>query len=231
MRQGHSWGAAVVKEVEIGQVVVAWLRGQGWDVYQEVSAGYGEPTADIVAVQGAATWVIETKRNFGLVVLAQAWWWSNYATFVSVATKPTRRTRAMSGFVAHLLRCSGIGSLVVGAYGVQREAGPRRNRPLLADQLRRMLVPQQMVVGEAGSCGGGYWTPYQETCRELFDVVKQDPGIRFREAMQRITHHYRTDATARSCLLRWVQANKVSGVRASIDEARHITLWPSEPAQ
>lgn len=59
-------------EVELARAVIQWLDHQHWDVYQEVRVGPRGRIADIIAVRGPLTWVIECKKALGLEVLTQA---------------------------------------------------------------------------------------------------------------------------------------------------------------
>ena len=79
-------------EVELARPVVAWLRLQRWEVYQEVQMGNGGPVADIVARLGNLYWVVECKTKFGLAVMDQAHGWLGYAHLVSVAVPVLHRS-------------------------------------------------------------------------------------------------------------------------------------------
>lgn len=105
-------------EVELGPPVIEWLTGQGFDVYQEVSAWSG--IADIVAVCGAPlaaedeerqrqrrqiVAVVELKTSLSFELLYQARRWRGVAHQVWVAGRRSawrcrprlpRRSRAAS---------------------------------------------------------------------------------------------------------------------------------------
>lgn len=70
-----------------------------------------------------------------------------------------------------------------------------------------------------GTPGGGYFTPFQGTRLALIDVVRRSPGIPLRDALQKIEHHYRKDATAFACLSHLIQLGKVRGLRAERGKA------------
>jgi len=78
-------------EVELGAVVVRWLRvDMGWEVWQEVDGIY-----DFLALRNGLLWGVETKLRFGAAVLTQAWQRRHrHVYFVSVAMSDARCGRA-----------------------------------------------------------------------------------------------------------------------------------------
>jgi Holliday junction resolvase len=224
-------------EVELARPVVAWLESQGWDVYQEVQTDLG-PIADIVATQGPLVWVVECKKALGLPVLEQAEHWLHYAHFVTAAYPyvPNRRNR-LARRVAEWL---GIGLLEVRhselwrlgvdlQFTFERPEPPRFTRdPKLKDLLTKHLLPGQRTFAEAGNALGLRYTPYRETCDLARDYVRQHPGAQVREVVENIRHHYKADATARACLLKWAQEGKLHGVRLEQD-GRALRLYEATP--
>ena len=78
-------------EQRIGEAVIAWLRANDWEVFQEVKASKGDaraPVADIVAHRHNYVWIIECKRHLGLEVLDQLIHWQRrgFADYYSAAT-------------------------------------------------------------------------------------------------------------------------------------------------
>lgn len=201
-------------EQELARSVVAWLQAQHWDVYEEVSTGYGGARADIVAVQGGLSWIVETKMTLSLALMAQAVDWAGWANFVSVAVPFGRSSRGRA-LAMRLLRERGIGIIEAGELGYVTHSAPakvRRVRRGLAD----ILCEGHKTMAEAGSAHGGYHTPFAATCRAARDFVRQHPGCTMRELVDGIDHHYMRNATARSCLRNWIGTKKIPDV-----EQRH----------
>jgi len=212
-------------EAELAAVVVAWLRDLRWEVYQEVEA-YGH-VADIVAVQGALLWVIETKTSLSLRVMEQAFMWRQRAHYASVAIPRARRA---SSYAMRCLNRDGIGALEVRApdgYTPElsrvSEVGHAALNRRPAGKLRDKLYEQQKTYAAAGS-QGARWTPFIGTCEELRRFVAEHPGATLKESIASIKTHYRTPSTARSSLARWIQAGVVQGVRCEL-EGKALRLY------
>jgi hypothetical protein len=198
--------SAPKSEAELAAVVVAWLEVQNWDVYQEVSDG--GPVIDIVAVRGPVVWTIECKLALNLTVLAQA---EAHRTHLrSVAVPTTKRAfeerRLCMRVAKHYLQVG-----ILEAVGDEHARGVRivTPAPLLrhnhseAQRLRAKLRPEHKTHAKAGAAGGGYWTPYKETMRDVRNLlVKAGPqGLSLREIMGGLDkHHWANERSMRSCL-------------------------------
>lgn len=205
-------------EQDLGAVVVAWLQGLHWEVYQEVTSR-GGPRCDIVAVQGPLVWAIECKVSLGMAVLAQAMHWRGRANLVSVATEthPTNVTQS-------ILRELRIGALVVAgercwesvASPLARLRGNDTRTPL-----RRALREEQKTFAPAGNAAGDYWTPFQATCKAVRDRIRGvEGGVELKLVVDSINHHYASTKSARCHLARWIELGKVDGVRLRRDGRR-----------
>jgi hypothetical protein len=223
-------GPYVPTEAELAASVVAYLRALQWDVYQEVAPrGADGPRADIVARQGPLVYVVECKQVLGFDVFAQAVAWTRHAHLVAVAVPLAQRSRARD-YAKRVAALEGLGILegrTVGewergdtsslAYPVRLELAPRLHRHRRnpgTERLRAACVPERRDFAAAGSAGGGYWTPFKGTCEAIAEVLRERGPMGTKELVNRIRHHYRTDATARSCLPQWLRAGKIPGVHA-----------------
>jgi len=212
-----------MSEVELAAQVIAWLSGRGWIVHQEVEMGRGGPRCDLVAIRGKNLWAIECKRGVGLAVLEQAHQWLPHAHRVSVATR-----RSKNAFAARVLRDYGIGWLAV--------SGPGRVRPLVApserrrvsQRLIRSLADEQRTFAPAGNARAHFWSPWKATVAEVQAWSIAHPSAPFTDLVREIRHHYRTAATARSCLRRHIEDGLIPGVRLERD-GRRLRIAASEP--
>lgn len=202
-RQGHQFKS----EQELAEVVCRWLENQRWEVFSEVTLG--GPRADIVARQGPLVWVIETKLSFGLDVLGQANHWTRYANYVSCAC-PWGRGK---GFAEDFAKLIGVGSLRVGHDGGIFEGVHPRFRRRIDEKLKETLRPEHKTFAKSGSLGGGYWTPFQQTVKNIQETMGIHPeGITIKDLMNRVNHHYGSTSTARNVMLKWIDAGYVKGV-------------------
>jgi hypothetical protein len=198
-----------MSEQELAQLVVAWLAGRGWTVYQEVEVSRGGRRCDVVAVRGDLLWAIECKTSIGFAVLEQAHGWLRHAQRVSAATG-----RSRSAFAARVARDYGIGWLVVsGARRRVRELVAPAERTRVSERLRRRLSEQQRTFAPAGNARAQFWSPWKATVQEVQAWAAANPGGTFAEMVSQVRHHYRTSATARSCLRQHIGDGLVPGVR------------------
>jgi hypothetical protein len=210
-----------VKEIDLAAAVVRHLQDLHWDVHQEVGGPYGA-RADIVAVQGPLLYVVETKTTLGLAVIGQAYHWLARAHYVSVAVPWGRRVSPDRQCAERILGEWGIGLLIVSlselydGSRVHEEVAPRLWRRIPrdgTDRLREFLNDGTRTYAQAGNAEGKFWSPFKETVRQVQQAVHHRPGITTRELIDSIRHHYSTDRTARSVLLRWLWLGKIPGVR------------------
>jgi hypothetical protein len=218
-----------VKETDLAAAVVAYLRDLEWDVHQEVGGSYG-PRADIAALRGRQLYIVETKLALGLAVIAQARHWMNRTHYVSVAVPMLRSSNTRDErHVAHqVLEQWGIGLLEVRGMGyetgslkdwqVEETLPPRLCRRIELGRLQRLrasLDDGTRTYAQAGNADGRFWSPFKATVAEIHRALRDARrDLTTKELIDQIKHHYRTDATARSTLPRWLAYGKIPGVTA-----------------
>lgn len=213
------------KESDLAAVVIAHLKMMKWDVYQEVQLHTMSTVADIVAVQGRVSWIIECKLTQSLAVMEQAWRWHGCANYVSIAV-PAGHKKGRD-FADKILEGFGIGRMAVSVSGyddnrVRESVRPRLNRKIY-DPITKCLCEEHKSFAQAGSNEGSHWTPWQQTCRNIMLFVRDHPGCTLKELMGGIEHHYGTESTARSCIAKWGLAGSVHQVEFR-REGKEITL-------
>ncbi|MDY7037906.1 MAG: hypothetical protein SV375_17310 [Thermodesulfobacteriota bacterium] len=214
-------------EEDVAKHVVEWLDTQGWEVYQEVQIATYGVVADIIAVQKPLLWIIECKTSLSIAVMEQAYRWKGYANFVSVAV-PKSNNRRGRAFAETILKNFGIGLLNVRGNDVHENISPLLNRKPSKKRILAILHDEQKTYAAAGNANNKRWTPYQQTCINILQEVNKQPGITMKELMERIKHHYQTNATARSCLYRWAGMGIIKGVCVKRD-GRLIRFYPISP--
>lgn len=210
-----------ISEEAMAASLVSWLTTMHWNVYQEVQISSYGPRADIVAVQGAVSWIIETKTSFKLAVLDQAVKWLGYANYVSVATPHSNR--AFSPFLKQSLEHCGIGVLTIGI-DVRERVAPRLWRSLKLN-IREKCRAEHKTFAPAGNSYGARWTPFQATAKEVVSMVKRNPGISMKDLVDNIQTHYYSAKTARSALTKWLITGVIKGVKVE-REGRALKLFP-----
>lgn len=216
-------------EQQLAEVVVNYLEALGADVYQEVEVPGG--VADIVARVQAEIWIIEVKTSMSIALLQQAMERRRLAHRIFVAAPYSRRMN--SELYAEL----GIGVLEVrdgvsgidyglgfGSASVREVVSSRRwnTRPV---DLAKKLRPEHKTHAKAGAVGGGgRWTPFLATCEELARVVAKTPGVSMKAAVEQMKHHYRTNKSAVSSLVHWIEKGKVAGVELRRSHGDHGAL-------
>lgn len=217
-------------EADLAAAAVQYFRDLGWETYEEVSFGGGGARPDLVAVHHEPTivHVVEAKRTMGFSVLEQAYRWLAYANLVTVLTPCGRRGGAP--MARRVCESYGIGwARPTGEAGLSFEPRPAfHRRAPRRDALLRRLAPEQRDGSfPAGSAGGGYHTPFRQTCKAVRAIVTEVAGISTKELVARLDHHYASDATARYSLVKWGRLGVIQGVKL-IKEGRKMAWYPTD---
>lgn len=211
-----------MKESDIGQILVEYLRGEGWDCYPEVDLRVGR--ADIVAVRDKRfVWVIECKQGMSLALLDQAHRWVGYAHYISVALP---RYKRMAESARIFMRDHGIGMLAVEEYHnrhgerppVTEEIGARFYRDKwghIGRYVLNSLHEDMKRFMPGGTAQSGYSTPWRRTMDAARLFIKNTPGCSVKELVTGINHHYQSTNAARNSLVHWLEQD--STVRVSRD--------------
>jgi hypothetical protein len=202
----------------VAKGIIGYLADLQWEVFQEVTGSVGR--ADIVARQDSLIWIIETKTAFGLPVIEQGKRWIPHAHLVSVAT-PSH----VGEFGKEVCRLFGVGILSSGrtysdGSGTTEILRPRLNRkPLRLPK----LCEEHKTYAPAGTNGGGYFTPFNRTCRDVLNVVtRAGEGMPLKKVIDMVDHHYSSNSTARSCMRKWIECDKVPGVEIRFEKGKAI---------
>lgn len=218
-------------ETEVAAGVVAYLRGIGWRVYQEVSTGYASRRADIVATwHDRLVWIVECKTSLSWDLLDQAEQWIGHAHRISVAV-PQRRMHG-SGRLSveeRAVLALRLGLFVGGREVVRPPLLPIRHRDAM--RWRKTLRPEHEVgFAPAGSASGGYFTEFRATVRALVRAVEASPGIVTKDLVRAIDHHYGGgDAAAARNLVRFIGTDVFHGTGICARKGAGGWAWFVEP--
>jgi hypothetical protein len=196
-------------EQDLAARVVAGLEAQGATVYQEVTL-HGQ-ICDIVAVQGPIVHAVECKTSATLYLLGQAHRWLPYAHYVSIVAPATRQIwRAVEAF----LKAYGIGWLWPATCGGPFHilVPPMLHRNIRSD-LKDVLAEGHRTHAPAGTAQGGRYTPWRATTERLVQLVRSTPGIRIKDAVEAIDHHYASAASARNALAKQIRNGLIPQLR------------------
>jgi len=210
-----------IREVDLARKVIEWLIDQKWEVYQEVQVFSGGAIADIVARQGKLIWIVETKMTLSLSVLGQAHEWLHLANWVSVAVPAMKRF----GFAQTVLKTYGVGLLKVGQYDCDwRSSVEEIIRPVLRRNIGThvldSLTEQHKTYAEAGNSEGRRWSPFKETCLQIYRYVQVNEGCFLKDVLNNVKHHYASTATARSCIPKWAEAGEIERIRVEKEKGQ-----------
>jgi len=217
-------------ETEVAALVVAWLRAQDWEVFQEVESPGGR-AIDIVARKAGVTWAIEVKRALNLAVFEQAHSSTPYAHRCSVAVPRMKNVSPGYSFGVQVAKRFGVGLIEVWP----QTATPRVVEPVtpkhsteVKGNLGASLRPAQQVYAAAGSSGSSHWTPFRETATRLKQVVwAAKTGLTMQEALTRMkTHHYSSTEVAVVELRRMIESGVIEGIRVVRVNGKQVRLYP-----
>lgn len=199
----HGWES----ETALAACVVAWLKRNEWEVFQEVDAPSG--VADIIARKGSVLWAIEAKLNFSFHLFEQAVRWLPHAWDVSVAIPDYGGKRMPEGwhFGIQLARNYGIGILKcdskINSIAVQPAHTRKTTVPVEqhCKYLNSRLYEQQKTYSEAGGAGARRWTPFKKTSENLHAFIAANPGCTLDDCANGVTHHYKTKISFKNSVL------------------------------
>jgi len=203
-----------MKESDLAKIIVEWLKANQWEVYKEVAIGTTNQRADIVAVQGCLTWIIETKTSLSLALIAQAFRRLQLSHYVSIAVPYVRRNDTELLFIKNLLKDYGIGLLQVERFRnnyIMQTVHPKLNRR--RGIIKKYLNEKQKTYAEAGNYENKYWTPFQQTVLNIKKYLARNPGCTWKELIENVDHHYNSNSTARSCIYRWINEGVIKGIK------------------
>lgn len=193
-------------EQELASMVVDWLTGQHWDVYQEVQLRYGGPIWDIVALRNNIVEIIEVKKSLTISVIEQAWRSINCAHYVVVAVPTLVRgtyARDSRAFTYRICRDYGIGVYEIDKYDVINKVPPqlhRQNRNRIKKTINS-LNENFKIHAKAGSANGGQWTPYRNTMNAVKSILIEHGPLTLKQIMEHLSdHHYSNDKSALTCI-------------------------------
>jgi hypothetical protein len=231
------------REEDFAATLVAWLRTNKWEVYQEIEPPHCDRRADIAAVQESVVWIIETKLCYSAELLWQATKWLDYGNYVSVAVPTLGRGRERIKVFERYCKQNGIGVLEarnkyigyskhrndpVEQFDFEEHVEPEFRRwPERRASFKDFFTDRHKTYAKAGNAKGLCFTPWRMTCEAVSEKVKESPGITMKECIDGIKHHYSSNSCARNSMAKWIDAGKVSGVRLQRD-GKLLRLYPTK---
>lgn len=198
-----------MKETELAEAVIFWLKEQHWTVYQEVQFRAKSIIADIVAEQHGYLWIIETKMAYTLDVMLQASRWPVH--YRSIAIPETKTSSAKRDYnVARYYYQIGVIEVHINGWDgkcgnvVEVKDPPlmRHHHPV-AKQYLSKLTEAHKTYSKAGSKGGGYLTPYSQTMSDVKRFVEKNPGCTVKDLFSNLGKcHYASPASFKGNLLK-----------------------------
>ena len=224
-----------ISETDLAQQVVAWLDTNKWEVFQEVRLFHsGDPIADIVARRGKCIWIIECKTSFNADVIAQSYNWIHHAHMRSIAYPKEKRDRTGT-FLKQVAEHYGIGSIIVNSFKnfdtegytstVTYRPGEFEKHPHFADKVSAALKPEHQSWSKAGSRGGGYYTPFKDTCQQVVAYVREHPGCTIKEMMSGVKHHYKSYRGACVQVGKFIEEGVINGIYFR-KEGKELKYYP-----
>lgn len=203
-------------ETQLATAFMTHLESLGWDCYPEVAVNRGGNRADIIAYRKPLVWVIEAKLSLNEAVCEQATAWLHWAHIVSVLA-PWGRSHPV---FERYCRSLGIGIIAARRHTttraqVEHEFIDFDNR--VEAQLHRSVFQNGRYIAErlhpdmkryAPGTNAQFSSPWRRTMDAAVELVLKNPGVGVKEIVAAIKHHYHSDATARACLVKWLQADK-----------------------
>jgi len=208
-------------EKDIAKILINWLKDLKWDVYQEVEIKPFNSIADIVATQNNVSWTIEVKQNMSLVLLSQAYnyiWQSNYVSIAIPASNHKTKYNVANIFCKDY----GIGILRITNNDVYIELNPKFHKIHKKLNINQKLNENQKNWAEAGNNLKQRWSPFQQTCKNIKEYIKENQGSCLKDVINNVNHHYSTPSTAKSCISKWIKEGIIDGIKIKKDGKKII---------
>jgi hypothetical protein len=218
-------------EAQLAGAFQTHLESIGWDCYPEVAVNRGGARADIVAYRKPLVWVVEAKMAFNEAVCEQAKAWLHYAHIVTVLVPDGRSHPILTDW------CQRHGVGVVRAWR-HESYGTRENQfdfnTTVEHRLHRSVYQDGRYIAErlhpdmkrfAPGTSGAFSSPWRRTMDEAVRIIKDNPGVGVKSIVATLKHHYHSDATARACLIKWLQHDK--RVRCE-RQGRAVCFWMAD---
>jgi hypothetical protein len=187
-----------MKETDIGKSALIYFSEFGWEVYQEVQTRFGN-IVDMIVKMDKIIHCVELKTTFSLDVIYQAYFNKTIGNYSSVIV-PQSHTRG--DFVERICRDYGIGVYYINIYdnSIRQKVPPKLTRRVCKIKLSN----EQKHYAEAGNSYGKRWSPYLETKKNLISQVTKSKGIKLKDLLKQVPHHYCNDITAVASIKKWI---------------------------
>jgi hypothetical protein len=192
------------KETELGALVVAWLKEQHWDVYQEVMFGHYGGVADIVAVRNGIMWIIECKLSYCFTVLEQASRWPAHYRSIAVPFSRTPRDYrvAKDYYLVGVLEVDPVSDYRGGVYErIQPKLFVHNHKQV--KKYLALLTELHKTYAMAGSDRGDHLTPYKQTMIDVRRYVESHPGCTIKNLFEEYgSMHYSSAASFKGNIIK-----------------------------
>lgn len=217
-------------EQELAEHVIKWLKGKGYEVWEEVQPKRNASYADIVAQKDDELIIVECKKSYGASLISDAMKWVSYADRVAMAY-PKRNWRDR-----RILRAY---KAIVGMYEIEEwevdkslhkpyvfvKKEKRRDDPPLKNYITESLRPEHKEWAKAGSKDAQRVTDFQLTKYHLIEYVKKHQGTTLKEAVPNIGHHYASDESAYGSLVKYIEKGDIIKEITNEGTGRYMKLF------
>lgn len=200
------------QESDVAKVIIDYYESLGYTTYKEVTAkgssGGGSSRADIVAIKGNQHITIETKINFGLSVIKQAFNWKSKSHLVFIGIPRKKRTK-VKRFGYDICRDLGIGILEVDMKKndiIEYQPSSFNDNP----SLPKIYESQK---DEIAGVSGSYITPFKITKSKIITYLKQSGETSLSKLVTQIEHHYKNDSSAKRSISKLVRIGVIENVK------------------
>lgn len=216
-----SWAGS---EKELAKHLGPWLDEREWKPYPEVSLQQGEPIADWVAVRENLAAVFECKLTMSVVLIRQAFYWTQKADYVSIVLPVPKNKNAKEEREKcyPMLQRLGLGLIEVskpkdGKAEITVRLNATRQLPFQSSQIVATVCDGHRDIGQPGTKDGARWSEFQQTVRNMQRYLLENPGSHLKEVIRGIDHHYQTNQKAIQKILTIMEKDGLRGIRTERD--------------
>jgi hypothetical protein len=188
-------------EVELGKILVNYLKTKDCEVWQEVVIGHA--SCDLVFKKDGLLNCVELKLALNTEVIAQAIRWKNTCK-TWVAVPKIKKTKAFKTKLK-IIRELGIGLILIDVKKQSIDFISYNRPPKLKINLYKYLSNEHSDDVLAGSKNGKRSTQFSRTIEKLIKYKEENKDTSLKDCIKSIEHHYKSDGSALGSIKKYIK--------------------------
>lgn len=192
------------KEAKLALIIRDYFNNKGYTTYGEVI--HKSSRCDLIAKKDEEIIAVEVKMTFSFKLLQQAEYWLDKSNYVYIVV-PSVFRRKKRNFAIKVAKKFGIGVFEINKSGkIKLICDAKLNKI----KYNITLYKEQQQTISSNSCNN-YVTPFKLTVKKLNEFMEDKNKYVFKDLINEINHHYKSDKSAISALSKLIKDNVIDG--------------------